>query len=70
MERQECRRWPQSLLPSQVSNAHIFTFGYDASVADVTRIVAQNTIANHSMNLLNAVAPHRDDDGTVYASAA
>jgi hypothetical protein len=57
--------WPQSLLPSRVSNARIFTFGYDASVADVRRMVSQNRIANHSMNLLNAVATCRDDDDTV-----
>ena len=57
--------WPQTLLPAEVSNARILTFGYDAYVADWRGMVAQNRIGNHSMNLLTAVATYREDDDTV-----
>ena len=57
--------WPQTLLPAEVSNARILTFGYDAYVADWRGMVAQNRIGNHSMNLLTAVATYREDDETV-----
>ena len=57
--------WPQTLLPAKTTNARILTFGYDAYVADWQGVVAQNSIGNHSMNLLTAVATYREDDDTV-----
>lgn len=57
--------WPETLLPSKVTNARVLTFGYDASVADWRGMVSKNRIGNHSMNLLAAIATHREDDDTV-----
>ncbi|KAN0110923.1 hypothetical protein V8E51_007310 [Hyaloscypha variabilis] len=56
--------WPQSLLPSKVSNARILTFGYDACVTDWRGMVSKNRIANHAMNLLTSIATYREDDDT------
>ena len=57
--------WPQILLPARVPNARILTFGYDAYVTDWRGMVSKNRIGDHSMNLLTAIATHREDDGTV-----
>lgn len=57
--------WPATLLPSKVANARMLTFGYDARVADWHGMVSRNRIGNHSMNLLAAIATHREDDDTV-----
>ncbi|KAI9766019.1 MAG: hypothetical protein M1840_007026, partial [Geoglossum simile] len=56
--------WPQTLLPAEVPNARVLTFGYHAYVADWRGVVSQNRIGNHSMNLLTAVATYREDDET------
>lgn len=57
--------WPETLLPSKVSNARVLTFGYDAYVADWRGMVSKNRIGNHSMNMLTTIATHREDDETV-----
>jgi hypothetical protein len=57
--------WPQTLLPADLPNARVLTFGYDAYVADWRGMVSKNTIGNHSMNLLTAVATYRENDDTV-----
>jgi hypothetical protein len=57
--------WPQELLPSEVPKARVLTFGYDARVLDWRSMVAQNRIANHSRNLVHAIANYRDRDNTV-----
>jgi hypothetical protein len=57
--------WPKTLLPSKVPNARVLTFGYDAYVADWRGKVSKNWIGHHSMNLLAAIATHREDDETV-----
>ena len=57
--------WPQTLLPSKISNARVLTFGYDASVIDWHGMVSKNTIGNHSWNLLTAITTYREDDSTV-----
>jgi hypothetical protein len=62
--------WPANLLPSKVANARILTFGYDAHVADWRGMVSKNRIGNHSMNLLTAIATHREDDNTVSFTAS
>lgn len=54
-----------TLLPSKVDNFRVLTFGYDAYVSDWRGMVSKNRIGNHSMNLLAAVATHREDDDTV-----
>ncbi|KAI9856827.1 MAG: hypothetical protein M1813_008764, partial [Trichoglossum hirsutum] len=61
--------WPQTLLPAEVPNARVLTFGYDAYVADWQSMITQNRIGNHSMNLLNAVATYRENDETALVSS-
>ncbi|KAH0536046.1 hypothetical protein FGG08_007053 [Glutinoglossum americanum] len=56
--------WPQTLLPFKVPNSRVLTFGYDAYVVDWQDMVSENRIGNHAMNLLNAIAIYREDDGT------
>ncbi|KAF2107778.1 Alpha/Beta hydrolase protein [Lophiotrema nucula] len=56
--------WPQTLLPSKVPNARILTFGYGADVADWVRMVSANSLGNHAMNLLTAIATYREEDKT------
>lgn len=62
--------WPATLLPSKVANARVLTFGYDAYVADWRGMVSKNRIGNHSMNLLAAIATHREDDDTVSSATS
>lgn len=57
--------WPKTLLPSKLPTARIFTFGYDAYVADWTGVVSQSLIANHAYNLLASLSSYRENDATV-----
>lgn len=57
--------WIKTLLPSGIQNARIFTFGYDAYIADWRGMVSKNRVGNHSMNLITAVAAYRENDDTV-----
>jgi hypothetical protein len=43
----------------------VLTFGYDAYVADWRGMVSKNRIGNLHMNILTAIATHREDDNTV-----
>ncbi|KAF1995240.1 hypothetical protein P154DRAFT_445974 [Amniculicola lignicola CBS 123094] len=56
--------WPKTLLPSKVADARVLTFGYDAYVANWRGMVSENRIGNHAMNLLTAIATHREDNDT------
>lgn len=44
--------WPQTLLPSVIPNARIFTWGYDADVDGWLSSASQNNIHQHASNLL------------------
>ena len=44
--------WPQTLLPSVIPNARIFTWGYDADVNGWLSSASQNNIHQHAGNLL------------------
>ncbi|ERF73050.1 hypothetical protein EPUS_08614 [Endocarpon pusillum Z07020] len=57
--------WPKILLPKELPQARILTFGYDAYIADWRAMVSKNRISNHSKNLLAALATHRENDDTV-----
>ncbi|KAF7510444.1 hypothetical protein GJ744_006723 [Endocarpon pusillum] len=56
--------WPKILLPKELPQARILTFGYDAYIADWRAMVSKNRISNHSKNLLAALANHRENDDT------
>ena len=58
--------WPQILLPAKLTNARILTFGYDAYVANWTQVVGENSIEDHAMSLLTAVADDRGENHTVW----
>ncbi|KAI9788732.1 MAG: hypothetical protein M1816_006589 [Peltula sp. TS41687] len=48
--------WPKDLLPSDVPQARIMVFGYDADVVHFWGRTSQSRIANHANNLLSAMA--------------
>ena len=58
--------WPQSLLSTDVPNARIMTFGYDA---DVTKLdssqVTNGTMESHAADLCVALARRRADTDSV-----
>ncbi|PMD32818.1 hypothetical protein L207DRAFT_440216, partial [Hyaloscypha variabilis F] len=56
--------WIKTLLPTEIPNVRILTFGYDAYVASWRGMVSKNRVGNHSMNLITAVAAYRENDNT------
>ncbi|KAI0506067.1 hypothetical protein F5B22DRAFT_651114 [Xylaria bambusicola] len=54
--------WPADLLPNDIPNARILSFGYDADVATFFGPVGQNTLQGHASNLVNALG--NDNSGT------
>ncbi|KAI1853349.1 hypothetical protein JX266_002055 [Neoarthrinium moseri] len=53
--------WPQTLLPLKVPEARILTYGYDSQPMNIRSMVSNNRIDNHAMNLLTALATHRQE---------
>ncbi|KFY69520.1 hypothetical protein V496_00173 [Pseudogymnoascus sp. VKM F-4515 (FW-2607)] len=53
--------WFKSLLPKDLPTARIITYGYDADVVNLTRVAGQNTVREHSTNLINDLAALRRD---------
>jgi hypothetical protein len=47
--------WPRDLLPENVPNVRILTFGYNANVIEFFGRANQNGISQHALNLLNAL---------------
>jgi hypothetical protein len=45
--------WPKFLLDTDIPNARIITYGYDANVSDWTKPASQNTVRQHAQNLVN-----------------
>ncbi|KAF4893329.1 Protein SERAC1 [Colletotrichum fructicola] len=56
--------WPKMLLPAEIPDARILTFGYDADVVNLKDVVSTNRIANHSWKLLTDLARVRENDET------
>ncbi|KAF5488814.1 Protein SERAC1 [Colletotrichum fructicola] len=56
--------WPKMLLPAEIPDARILTFGYDADVVNLKGVVSTNRIANHSWKLLTDLARVRENDET------
>ncbi|KAK4245726.1 hypothetical protein C7999DRAFT_42748 [Corynascus novoguineensis] len=56
--------WPKVLLPSELPNARVLLFGYDANVVDWRGLVSQSRIGDHAWNLLTSLAAHREKDET------
>jgi protein SERAC1 len=57
--------WPQTLLPLEIPDARILTFGYDIYVADWRAVVSKDRVTDHAWSLLTVVANYREKDDTV-----
>ncbi|KAK3172720.1 hypothetical protein OEA41_006044 [Lepraria neglecta] len=58
--------WPRDLLPNDVPNARIMTFGYDADVVKLDASqVTNNTMETHAADLCSALATLRASTSTV-----
>ena len=56
--------WPEELLPLDLPEARIFTYGYDADVAHFFSAASQSRIGNHAQTLLGSLAQVRERSGT------
>ncbi|KFY82422.1 hypothetical protein V498_08591 [Pseudogymnoascus sp. VKM F-4517 (FW-2822)] len=45
--------WPKALLATDITHARIITYGYDANVVHWMKPAGQNTVREHSQNLVN-----------------
>jgi hypothetical protein len=48
--------WPKDLLPKEIANARIMTFGYDADIVKAFSITSSNTLRNHGQALMHDLA--------------
>lgn len=53
--------WPRDYLPQDIKNARIITWGYDSSVANLTRFASQDTLVGHAGSLLIDLRNKRED---------
>ncbi|PSK36144.1 hypothetical protein B9Z65_5959 [Elsinoe australis] len=56
--------WPEELLPTDLPNARVYTYGYDADVIHVLEQASQSRIANHAQTLLSTLANARERSET------
>ncbi|KAK1720523.1 hypothetical protein BDP67DRAFT_499999 [Colletotrichum lupini] len=52
--------WPKTLLPSEIPNARVLAYGYDADVAKATDVISANRIRDHAATLLKRLTNYRD----------
>ncbi|KAI1409865.1 hypothetical protein F5Y13DRAFT_169107 [Hypoxylon sp. FL1857] len=57
--------WPVDLLPNEIDNARVLTFGYDVDVAKLFQPVGQNNLQSHAKNLMNDLARKRENTASV-----
>ncbi len=57
--------WPRDLLPQDVPQARILTFGYDASVINFFDSTSHSSIFQHALNLLQDLQRKRNTDDEV-----
>jgi hypothetical protein len=57
--------WPKSLLSTDIPEARIITYGYDADVARWTRPAGQNTVREHARNVINDLTSLRRSSETI-----
>ena len=57
--------WPEQLLPADLPNARILTYGYDADVAHFFSQASQSRIGDHARTLLSDLARIRERTETV-----
>lgn len=51
--------WPRSLLPQDLPNCRILSYGYDADIVHWTRAAGQNTTRERAQNLVNDLCTYR-----------
>ncbi|KAI9715747.1 MAG: hypothetical protein M1812_005745 [Candelaria pacifica] len=51
--------WPEGLLPVDLPQARIFTYGYDADVVGIFKIASSNTVRDHGKGLANDLSLRR-----------
>lgn len=56
--------WPESLLPVELPDCRLLTFGYDATYIGQHGQVSMNRLRHHAMNLLNTLGQYRERDDT------
>lgn len=56
--------WPEKLLPADVPDARIFTYGYDADVAHFFSPASRSRIGDHAKTLLSELARARERSET------
>ncbi|KAI3535331.1 hypothetical protein CSPX01_11442 [Colletotrichum filicis] len=52
--------WPKALLPSEIPNARVLAYGYDADVAKATEMVSVSRIRDHAATFLKRLTNFRD----------
>lgn len=57
--------WPRDLLPEDIPDARILSFGYDAKILLLGSKVSQNTMLQHAVNLLAALVGNREKSDAV-----
>ena len=56
--------WPRDLLPSDIPDARITSFGYNASIVDFWAPVSANSVKRHAENLVAALVGDRSNSKT------
>ena len=59
--------WPKTLLPKDIADARIMTYGYDATVVNWKQFlgkVSVNRIKQHAENLLETLAVYRSEQNS------
>ncbi|KAK8071357.1 LipA and NB-ARC domain-containing protein [Apiospora hydei] len=53
------KSWLESLLPSELPDCRILTYGYDSNPISALGVVSSNTIGNHAKNFLHRLSSYR-----------
>lgn len=61
----ETVHWPRDLLPKDLPNIRILTYGYNADVAKAFAATNQNGLFDHAKNLLESLERNRKKSGAV-----
>ncbi|KAK7971551.1 hypothetical protein PG989_016567 [Apiospora arundinis] len=51
--------WIETLLPLELPDCHILSYGYDSNPVSMRGVVSSNTIGNHAKNFLSLLSSHR-----------
>ena len=58
--------WPRDLLPHDMPDVRVMTFGYDADVVRAIDVASSNTVRDHGKALATELARKRLFDGCVW----